>query len=168
MSKNIELNDVYSSIKDILETSRKNVFRNINSAMVRTYWNIGRIIVEEEQKGKDRAEYGESLIKELSKRLTRDFGRGFDERNLRYIRLFYIKFKNWNALSSESQKGGALSHQLSWSHYRRLLKVENENARNFYINESINNNWSTRELDRQINSLLFERLSLSRYKSKIN
>ena len=168
MSKNIELNDVYSSIKDILESSRRNVFRNINSAMVRTYWNIGRIIVEEEQKGKDRAEYGEYLIKELSKRLTRDFGRGFDERNLRYIRLFYIKFKNWNALSSESQKGDALRHQLSWSHYRMLLKVENENARNFYINESISNNWSTRELDRQINSLLFERLSLSRYKSKIN
>ena len=177
MSKNLELNDIYSSIKDILETSRRNVFRNINSIMVRTYWNIGRIIVEEEQKGKDRASYGEYLIKEISNRLTRDFGKGFDQRNIWFMRKFYLSFKNMNAVSSESEKihsvrgeslkGDALRHQLSWTHYRLLLKVENENARNFYINETISNNWSTRELDRQINSLLFERLSLSRDKDKV-
>lgn len=161
------INPVYSEIKNILENSRKNVVRTVNSVMVRAYWNIGRIIVEEEQRGENRAEYGAYLIKELSKRLTKDFSRGFDERNIWFMRQFYLKFKNVNAVRSESQKGDTLRHELTWTHYRLLLKLEDENARNFYINEIISNNWSTREFERQINSLLFERLSLSKDKNKI-
>ncbi len=125
--------------------------------MVQAYWEVGRIIVEEEQKGAERAEYGKALIKELSRRLTRDYGRGFTERNLWYMRDFYLTFSKVNALRSE----------LTWTHYRLLLRVGKEEARNFYMLESVKNNWSTRELERQINSLLFERLALSEDKSKV-
>lgn len=153
----MNINNTYSNIKQILETARNNVYRAVNFQMVQAYWNIGRVIVEEEQKGRDRAEYGKYLLKELSERLTRDYGKGFDESNLRYIRLFYLAFP----------KCDALRHELTWTHYRLLLRVENQNARGFYIIESINNNWSTRELDRQINSLLYERLCLSKDKEKV-
>lgn len=146
----------YRQIAEILETARATAYRAVNQAMVQAYWQIGRIIVEEEQKGRKRAGYGEALIAELARRLTKDFGRGFTERNLWYIKRFYLTFPNVNALRSE----------LSWTHYRLLLQVENEEARNFYLIEAVNNNWSTRELERQINSLLYERLALSRGKGK--
>ncbi|OQX21809.1 MAG: hypothetical protein BWK75_02295, partial [Candidatus Altiarchaeales archaeon A3] len=125
--------------------------------MVQAYWNIGKIIVEDEQKGKERAEYGEALIKEISVRLTKDYGRGFDESNLRNIRKFYLTFPNCDALR----------HELTWTHYRLLLRVEKNDTRNFYMIESVENNWSTRELERQINSLLYERIALSRDKEKV-
>ncbi len=148
---------VYGNIKEILEEARNNAFRAVNFAMVRTYWQIGKVIVEEEQRGDERARYGETLIKQLSVRLTNEFGKGFTERNLWYIRNFYLKFSKLNALRSE----------LSWTHYRLLLKIEKENSRQFYLQESINNNWSTRELERQISSLLYERIALSSDKRKI-
>ena len=103
--------------------------------MVQAYWHVGRLIVEEEQSGKERANYGESLIEELSKRLTTDYGKDFNRTNLRYMRQFYLMFKNHHALRDE----------LTWTHYRFLLKVENESARDFYMIESVNSNWSTRE-----------------------
>src|SRR5207244_12211407 len=134
-------------IAEILNAARSVSYHAVNQAMVRAYWEIGRVIVEEEQKGSKRAEYGESLIIELSQRLTSNFGKGFDERNLRYISQFYITFPIHNALRSE----------LTWTHYRLLLRVEKDTARGFYLNESINSNWSTREIERQINSLLYER-----------
>jgi predicted nuclease of restriction endonuclease-like (RecB) superfamily len=148
---------VYRNIAEILEQARATAYRAVNQAMVQAYWEIGRVIVEEEQKGRKRAGYGEALLAELARRLTRDFGRGFDERNLRYIRQFYLSFPIRNALRSE----------LSWTHYRLLLRLEKEEARNFYLHEAINNNWSTRELERQINSLLYERLALSKDKKRV-
>ena len=112
---------------------------------------------KQEQKGKERAEYGKGLLKELSKKLIRDYGRGFDESNLRNMRMFYLTFP----------KCDALRHELSWTHYRLLLRVEKEKARSFYLIETINNRWSTRELERQINSLLYERIALSKHKAEV-
>ncbi|MBU0758157.1 MAG: DUF1016 family protein [Nanoarchaeota archaeon] len=147
----------YNSIRNILEKARLNIARTVNSAMVYAYWEIGRIIVEEEQKGKERADYGAEMIKKLSLKLTKDYGKGFNERNLWYMKKFYSAFPNMNALRSE----------LSWTHYRLILKIEKPSARNFYINETINSKWSTKELERQINSLLYERIALSKDKEKV-
>lgn len=149
--------ELYTQIKNILESARNNAYRTINSVMVRAYWNVGRIIVEEEQKGKNRAKYGKFLIKSLSVKLTEDFGKGFDERNLRYIRRFYQTFPKWNAVRSE----------LSWTHYRLLIRVKNQQARDFYIEESISENWSTRALERQINSFYYERILSSKKKKAV-
>ncbi len=131
---NIE--SAYNSIKSILENARSKAYRAINFAMVEAYWNIGRVIVEEEQKGKHKAEYGAGVIRDLSEKLSREYGRGFDESNLRNIRQFYLTFP----------KCDALRHELSWTHYRLLLRVEKEEPRNFYMIESISNNWNTRGL----------------------
>ncbi len=120
--------------------------------MVQAYWNIGRLIVEEEQRGKQRAEYGRYLIKELSIKLTKDYGKGFTERNIRNIRAFYLIFPIWHAVRAE----------LTWTHYRLLLPIENEKARIFYMNEAVESNWSTRQLERQINSFYYERLLSSK------
>jgi len=151
------IDTTYQSIRAILEKARSTAYRAVNFAMVQAYWEIGRIIVEEEQKGAERAEYGKALVKDLSVRLTRDYGNGFIERNIWYMRDFYRTFPKVNALRSE----------LTWTHYRLLLKVEKEEARNFYMLESVKNNWSTRVLERQINSLLYERLALSKDKRKV-
>ena len=141
----------FKRIKEILEGARNKVYRTVNMEMLQAYWNVGREIVEEEQKGKDRAEYGEYLIKNLSAKLTQAFGKGFTKSNLRYMRLFYQTFEKRHALRDE----------LSWTHYRLLLKADNENARTFYIEEAIAGNWSTRQLERQINSLYYERILMS-------
>ena len=151
------IDTTYQSIRAILEKARSTAYRAVNFAMVQAYWEIGRIIVEEEQKGAERAEYGKALVKDLSVRLTRDYGKGFIERNIWYMRDFYRTFPKVNALRSE----------LTWTHYRLLLKVEKEEARNFYMLESVKNNWSTRVLERQINSLLYERLALSKDREKV-
>lgn len=147
----------YLNIQAIVEKSRTQIYRQINFTIVKAYWEIGRIIVEEEQKGIGKAEYGKSLIKDLSIRLSKKFGEGFSERNLWYFRSFFNKFPKMNALRSE----------LSWTHYRIILRLENDNACNFYLMETINNKWSTRELERQINSLLYERLALSKNKKEL-
>lgn len=151
------ISKAYGSIRQILETARSNAYRAVNFAMVEAYWEIGRVIVEEEQKGKNRANYGKRLIAEISARLKGEFGKGFDERNLWYMRSFYQKFRKMNALRSE----------LAWTHYRLLLRVENENAMRFYLNECVNSRWSTRELERQMNSLLYERLALCKNRKKV-
>ena len=149
--------DTYYSIREILENARSTAYKTVNFVMVQAYWNIGRVIVEDEQKGKERADYGNYLLKNLSEKLIKDYGKGFDESNLRNIRKFYLTFPICDALR----------HELSWTHYRLLLRVEKDDARSFYMIESINNNWSTRELERQINSLLYERIALSRDKEKV-
>jgi len=154
MRKEIINNHFYESIKDILIKVRGNVYRTINFGMVTAYWNIGRLIVEEEQHGKRKAGYGERLITELSVKLSRDFGKGFDERNLFYMRQFYLSFSKLNALRSE----------LSWTHYRLLMRVENKKARDFYISECVKANWSTRQLERQVYSFYYERLLASKNK----
>ncbi len=149
--------DVYFKIKEILSNARNKAYSSVNSIMVEAYWNIGRIIIEEEQEGKEKANYGENLIKILSKKLTLELGKGFNERNLRNMRQFYLLFMNWNAVRAE----------LSWTHYRLLLKVETHNAIDYYLSECISSNWSTRELDRQINSMLYERVKMSKNNSKV-
>ena len=125
--------------------------------MVRAYFEIGREIVEEEQKGKDRAEYGKAIIKNLSNELTKQHGRGFGARNLELMRQFFLTYQNSQTLSA----------QLSWSHYCLLIRIEEDSKRSFFEIECANNNWSVRELERQINSLLFERLALSKDKDAV-
>lgn len=148
---------LFQKIREILENARHKVYRTANTEMLQAYWNVGREIVEEEQKGQDRAEYGSALLEDLAKRLTELYGRSFSSRHLRYMRQFYREFPKWNAVRSE----------LSWTHYRILLKVEKENARDFYMQEAITGNWSTRQLERQINSLYFDRLLISNDKKGI-
>jgi len=169
-------NNLLDRIGEILVKARTAVVREINKAQVLAYWEIGREIVEFEQKGKARAEYGEELLKRLSADLSAKFGKGFSERNLRNMRAFYLNFPIRQTVSAESLKfqtqsgksgiSQTLSNQfepmLSWSHYCELLKVEEPLARSFYEQEAIRNNWSVRELKRQINSMLFERLALSK------
>ena len=156
--ENITLyHDIYSEIKETLLLSRNQAYSAVNSAMVQAYWNIGRIIVEHEQNGRFRAEYGKGVLQRLSDQLTDDFGKGFDVRNLRNMRLFYICYPKWNAVRSE----------LTWTHYRTLLRVENEAARNWYMEESIRSAWSSRQLERQISTLYYERLLSSRDKEPV-
>ena len=152
--------ELLGSISYLLEEARRKTVRQINTVMVETYWCVGRLIVEEEQKGRERAKYGEYLIQKLSKDLTKKFGRGFTERNIWAMRQFYTTYPKLHALRAESGL-------LSWTHYRTLISVDDADARKFYEIETLKNNWSSRELDRQINSLLFERLSLSRNKNKV-
>ena len=161
MSNNKELaknneNQLYSQIKEILTTARAKAYSAVNFAMVEAYWLIGKQIVET-QAGNERAEYGSQSLKYLSEQLTRDFGKGFDESNLRYIRQFYLTFPICDTLR----------HELSWSHYRKIMKVENERARNFYIDECVTSNWSTRQLERQINTHFYERLLASQNKEAV-
>lgn len=143
----------YNTIKEILTSARSKTYKKINFIMVEAYWDIGKSIVEK-QKGTSRAEYGSGLLKELSKQLTADFGKGFTITNLGYMRQFYLAFPNYHSLRGE----------LGWTHYRYLLKVENEKARYFYLEECIKSNWSTRQLERQINSSFYERLLSSKDK----
>jgi len=154
----VEIEDsIYKEIKSILEQARNKVYKVANSTMVEAYWNIGRVIVEK-QGGSNKAEYGTALIKNLSKKMTKEFGKGFTVANLKNMRQFYLIF----------QKSYALRSELTWTHYRLLMRVENENARNFYIEECIKSNWSTRQLERQITTLFYERLLSSKDKEKVS
>lgn len=146
----------YEQIKRILFEARNKVYQTANFAMVEAYWNIGKSIVKQ-QNGYEKAEYGSRLITELSKQMTIDFGKGFTSTNLKYMRQFYLTFPNSHALRDE----------LSWTHYRLLMRVENENARQFYTEEAIKSNWSTRQLERQINSFFYERLLSSQNKEDV-
>ena len=146
------MNTLYASVKSILDAARSNAFRAVNVAMVDAYWHIGRTIVDEEQQGQHRAEYGTGLLKYLAQRLTDDFGKGFDDSNLRYMRLFYNAFPIRDAVR----------HELSWTHYRLLSKVDNGQARLWYMNEAAGQNWSSRALDRQISTLYYDRLLATR------
>ena len=182
----INYDNLVDRIGSILVEARRKVVREINKDQVLAYWEIGREIVVFEQKGMVRAEYGEELIVRLTKDMTERFGKGFSERNLRNMRAFYLNFPIWQTLSAKfiekgksqipPKKSKTLSQKsiiqqtvtakfepmLSWSHYCELLKVEEALARSFYEQEAIQNNWSVRELKRQINSMLFERLALSK------
>lgn len=173
----------YARIIDLLQAARNNIVRAVNQTMVLTYFEIGRIIIEEEQKGKNRAEYGKKLLKGLSTKLTKDFGRGYSVDNLENMRRFYLtysKSETVSRISSENiseimsrksekaiQHTASVKLTLSWSHYLILIRVKNEEERSFYEIETEKNNWSVRELDRQINTSLFERLSLSKDKKSV-
>jgi predicted nuclease of restriction endonuclease-like (RecB) superfamily len=221
MKHPVKNKDVYLRIRQILESARLTAARSVNTAQVMANWLVGREIVEEEQKGERRANYGEQLIAELSENLTRDYGSGYSIQSLKYIRQFYLTYSRLvgnteighalrgqstgrefeatekvhalrgkssvvgipdalprkstapsvspgleigHALRGQSWQPGRLHPNLSWTHYRTLLRVDKEEARSFYEIEAIRNNWSARELERQINSLLYERLALSKDK----
>lgn len=162
---------LYERIHAILTAARTNVVRTVNTEMVRAYWLIGREIVEEEQAGQARAAYGGDVIAQISSRLQSAFGKGFTATNLRYMRLFYLAYPQLleekqihHAVRDEFKTTGLLNPNLSWTHYRLLTRIESPYARSFYELEAVSSHWSSRELERQINSLLFERLALSRDK----
>ena len=146
--------NLYQSIKSVLDTARAKAYVAVNFAMVEAYWNIGYLITE--TIGEDgRSQYGKHLMRYLSENLTRDFGKGFDESNLRYMRQFYLTFPIRDALR----------HELTWTHYRMIMKVESPNAREYYLEESVKGVWSTRQLERQINSFCYERVLASKNKN---
>ncbi|WP_223606899.1 YhcG family protein [Chryseobacterium sp. OSA05B] len=144
----ISEDSLFQSVKEIIRQSREKVFRIANSTLLLTYWQIGKLIVEDEQKGKERAEYGKQTLKNLSKKLSLEFGKGFDESNLRNMRSFYQAFPKYDALR----------HELSWTHYRLVIRLDHPDKMNYYINEAVQNNWNYRDLKRQINSLAYERV----------
>ena len=155
-NKNDEL---YVQIASVLSKSRQFVVSTVNTTMVRTYFEIGRIIVENEQNGKSRAEYGKETLKNLSERLTKDFGKGFSVENLDRMRFFYRTYSNSSTLLT--------NFELSWSHYLFLMRIDNPEERKFYEIECKNSNWSLRELRRQFDSALYERLALSKNKEGV-
>lgn len=169
--KPVPQQQLFESVRQVLNSAWKNVYRATNSNMVVAYWQIGRLIVEDEQNGESRADYGKMILQELSGKLTEEFGRGFSVTNLKNFRKFYLTFPEIQGLHGETddqmQKSQTLSDLLSWSHYCLLMKVEDIEARNFYIQESINQNWSVRALDRQISTLYYERLLSSQDKLAI-
>ena len=148
--------DFYNRISDILQQARRRAYSAVNYSMVLAYWEIGHSIVEE-QGGEERAAYGDRLIIDLSKQLTADFGKGFDVTNLQNMRRFYLTFRIQDSLRPE----------LTWTHYRKLTKVKDETARTWYMNEAANEHWSTRQLDRQIHALYYERLLASKDKAPV-
>lgn len=174
--------ELYREVRAVLEQARTSAYRAVNTAMVQSYWQIGRLIVEHEQGGRKRAAYGEAVLEELSRRLTAEFGRGFDVTNLRSMRLFYRRFEIRDTASPESSKAHAGSSrllravepirdavrlELSWTHYRLLIKVEHAAARDWYATQAATQQWSTRQLDRQISVQYYERLLASRQKAPV-
>ena len=143
---------ILQEIKSVLDAARGNVARQVNSELLNAYWHIGRIICEYEQSIPDRADYGKQTLKELSRELTKEFGKGFSRSNLQNMRQFYLAY----------EKCQTLSGKLTWSHYCELLSISDPDKRSFYENEAVSSGWSVRELKRQIESSLFERLLLSR------
>jgi len=148
-SDSIKINSSFiQDVKEILCQARLRAYSAVNTAMVDAYWKIGQRIVEEEQNGGQRAAYGKKILLDLSKEMNTEYGKGFDERELRKMRQFYVMFPIRDSLRPE----------LSWTHYRSLIRVSDKDARNYYINESAVNNWSVRTLDRNISTLYFERV----------
>jgi len=173
---------LYRAVRTVLDQARASAYRTVNVAMVRAYWQVGWLIVEHEQKGQERATYGEAVLEELSRRLMAEFGRGFDVTNLRKMRQFYRMFEIRDAVRLESGKTKrdaprlvsaveTIRHtvydELSWSHYRLLMQVEDPVAREWYMREAVDQHWSTRQLDRQISVLYYERLLASRKKAPV-
>lgn len=185
--------DLAERIERLITEAKKRTVATVNTAMVYTYYEIGRMIVEDEQKGEQRAEYGKAVIKELAERLTKKFGKGFSAQNLANMRQFFITYSSnqpiFQTLSRKSSEGiipetpsrklstpltisqklqtAELHFTLSWSHYLKLMRIENPEERSFYELEATENNWSLRELQRQFDSSLYERLALSKDKEGV-
>lgn len=149
--------NLYAAIREVIQQARQQVRHAVNLQMVQAYWHIGRLIVEQEQQGQERAEYGKQQLGQLSKRLQNDFGKGFDVTNLRNMRRFYLAFPKRETLSLE----------LSWSHYSLLARIENPQARQWYMGEAAQQGWSVRALERQIGVLYYERLLASKEKQPV-
>jgi predicted nuclease of restriction endonuclease-like (RecB) superfamily len=174
---------LYREIRAVLQQARSSAYRAVNAAMVEAYWQVGHLIVEHEQGGARRAAYGEAALDDLSQRLTADFGKGFTTTNLRYMRSFYLAFPIRHALRDEFAADGKMNAlpselpvqrvpamlrpELSWTHYRLLLGVEDPQAREWYLHEAAGQQWSTRQLERQISVLYYERLLASRDKTPV-
>lgn len=155
----VDKENFYNKVSNLLRLARKTVVQSVNKTIVNTYFEIGRLIVEEEQKGKSKAEYGKNLIHELSNKLTNEFGKGFSATNLKQMRTFYLTYSKGQTVSDE--------FRLSWSHYLMLMRIDNVSERKFYEIETAENNWSLRELQRQFDTALYERLALSRNKNEV-
>lgn len=176
--KKIEEISVFDTIKTLLQSARKQVIQNVNTTMVRTYFEIGKVIVMHEQQGKEKAEYGAETLNHLSKELTKEFGKGFSATNLKQMRTFFLEYSKGQTVSDKSPKQRPVSLEskefsvksikfsLSWSHYVFLMRL-NERERTFYEREADANQWSLRELKRQFDSALLERISLSRNKKAV-
>jgi len=154
---NLQTTNIYQTIKTILQTARDNAYRQVNFIMVEAYWNIGKQIVEEEQKGEDRAKYGSYLIKELSRQLSEEFGKGYSKQSLWNMRQFYNSFPILSAVRRE----------LTWTHYKMIIRLKNDKAKQWYMEEAIKSNWSTRALERQIGTHYYERLLASQDKQSV-
>jgi len=194
--KTVKQSDLYSAVRVILQQARQTAYRTVNFTMVLAYWQMGKLIVEYEQKGKAKSGYGDYLINDLSKKLTKEFGQGFGATNLKYFRQFYLVFPFepiGHALRDQSQKrlpaqkghavrdrsaklkpkaivpaiADVLRPELSWTHYRLLIKIENIDARTWYMKEAAEANWSTRTLERQINTFTYERILSSQNKKGV-
>lgn len=193
--KEVKNHILLSNIVSLLNEARQKVVRTINQTMVYSYYEIGRMIVEEEQNGKERADYGKFLVKELSEELTKEFGKGFSETNIKQFRSFYLAYEIGQTVSDvfknkisqtvsdqfENQISETVSRissksipqtpsaefNLSWSHYLHLMRIDNKKERNYYESESYTNNWSVRELKRQVDSGLYSRLALSKNKNEV-
>lgn len=158
----------YQDIRQLIEQARNRVKATVNAAMVELYWSIGKRIVEEEQNGESRAEYGKAILKQLAKQLTEDFGEGYSLSNLKYFRQFYFEFPIGHAVSGQLETLQIpLRAELSWTHYRILLKVRDVKARTWYMNEAADQSWSSRALERQIAVLYYERLLSSQFDESI-
>ncbi|NQV17652.1 MAG: DUF1016 domain-containing protein [Armatimonadetes bacterium] len=154
---NNKYSELLGNIGKLLEKSRKAAIQKVNNILVQTYWNIGKRIVEFEQGGKEKADYGSELLKRLSNDLKERFGKGFSRSNLQYMRLLYLKYQKYQTLSGK----------LSWSHYVEILSISDELTRSFYEKQCNSENWSVRELKRQIDSGLFQRIALSKDKKGV-
>lgn len=148
----------FENIRDLIQKAQRTLIKQVNSVMVVTYFELGKQIVEQEQKGKELADYGTYLLLELSNKLTTEFGKGYSKRNLELMRKFYLTYRIAKTPFSQS---------LSWSHYLLLMRIADNDERSFYEIETEKNNWSFRELNRQINSALYNRLQLSKDKNQI-
>ena len=157
LTQNTNYNKLVSDIGTLLNNGRKQMAIAVNTSMVQTYWSIGKHIVEFEQKGNERAEYGSNLINRLSRDLTERYGKGFGKSNLLYIRKFYLTFP----------KSGTVSHLLTWSHFYEILKKDDPMEISFYVKQCEIEGWSVRELKRQMQSMLFHRLALSKDKEQV-
>ncbi|KQM75932.1 hypothetical protein ASE74_20255 [Pedobacter sp. Leaf216] len=155
----IQRQNLYTKVIELLNQARQNVTQTINNAMATAYFEIGRMIIEEEQQGKERAEYGKQILNELSERLVVELGKGFSKRNLEQMRQFYLTYSIAQTVSAQ--------FKLTWSHYLKLMRIKDLNERNFYEIEALKNNWSLRELQRQYDSALYTRLTLSKNKKEI-
>jgi predicted nuclease of restriction endonuclease-like (RecB) superfamily len=181
MTKHVQNKMLFHQVAELLQNARQQVLRTVNSTMTYTYFEIGRMIVEEEQNGKDRAEYGKQVLKGLSEQLTEEFGKGYGVRNLEFIRKFYLTYSNSSTLTQiieiqsllplntddEKTKSPISFFKLTWTHYVFLMRIDDEKERSFYEIETEKYNWSVRELKRQYDSALYTRLALSRDKKGI-
>lgn len=159
--------NLFEKIADLIESARQQVATTVNLAMVHTYFEVGRMIVEDEQQGKERAEYGKAQLKELSVRLNQKFVKGFSEQNLRNMRQFFLTYSDRTLPIRQKPSGELEGFRLSWSHYLVLMRIENIEERSFYELEAIQQNWSEPQLKRQYHSSLYERLALSRDKAEV-